>query len=124
MFPHTVRPEFAENFVNSINELGLYQVKNISNSMNRFLDLLFTNDPSNMEISKPCFASPIVNIDMLHPPILITYEWHFSENSSNEISTSHNFTKGDYTKCNEFLSNSNLINKLIDRYLSLHTMDE
>lgn len=67
MLPHRIRPDCK--FYQLYQRIGSLPVNHISNSMNRFLDVLFTNDSMNMDDSKP---TPIVEVDKLHPSTQIT----------------------------------------------------
>lgn len=80
-----------QDFINAITELGLCQINNIWNTNNRLLDLVFTNDPRNAEISKP---SPLVAVEGYHPPVLVTFEWHFNDTTSDFLPPTHNFNEG------------------------------
>lgn len=53
LLPQLIEPYFAADFVNDINLLGLCQVNNIRNANDRLLDLVFTNDPINLEVLRP-----------------------------------------------------------------------
>ena len=105
LLPEHVSPIHAAEFIGSINELGLCQVNNIFNSMDRLLDLVFTNDYDNFSIAK---APPLFNFEVIHPPILLTFEWHFDINNNQPEVETFNFKRGDYNGLNQYLSSLNL----------------
>lgn len=78
------------------------------------LDLIFTNDSCNAEVTR---APPLVPVECHHPPLLLSFEWHFSHNEPNVISTGRNFSKGDYVSLNRFLDSANIEACLIGKSL-------
>jgi len=103
MYPVQINPEYAADFIYSINELGLYQVNNVwrkaeigdhdAVNEHKLLDLVFTNDPDNLIVSE---ASPLVKLERCHPPVLLTFEWNTSQSPTNEQTPSFNFNRADY----------------------------
>lgn len=71
MLPEEIHPDYAAEFISGVNNLGLYQVNNVFNHMHRLLNLVFTNDPINLDVAQP---EPLVNYENYHPPILATFE--------------------------------------------------
>jgi len=107
MLLQSIQPKHAEIFVENIHRLGLYQVNRVSNENNRHLDLVFTSDPMNLEVSTP---SPICSTDVHnHISILISFQWHPSDNPSDHIASVLNFNKGDYAGFNQCLQDSGLL---------------
>lgn len=116
LLPEYIEPEYSASFVGDIMLLGLHQVNNIQNSNDRLLDLVFTNDPDNLQITKP---PPLVNSECHHPPILLTFEWHFNVISSELATPAFNFSRGDYIGLNQFLDTFGLVSQLKNHHLSL-----
>lgn len=74
MLPKCSTLNHLSDFIFDINESGLYQINNIwredsveDNNVfdHNILDLIFTNDPENLSITK---ASPVVKYEKCHPP--------------------------------------------------------
>lgn len=101
LIPTCVAAQCAADFIESINSNGVYQINSIHNASNRLLDLIFTNDFTNVEISCP---PPLSIVDeQYHPPILLTYEWHTNGIDEEPISTP-NFFKADYIAMNRYFA--------------------
>lgn len=87
-----IHPEYAADFISILNDIGLHQVDYDRNTINRLLDLVFTNDSANLEISQP---AALIKIEDYHQPILITLKWHFSIDSTHDSLT--NFTSSSFS---------------------------
>ena len=107
MVQTSVSPVYAADFIEEIQSKGFFQVNSITNSHNKLLDLIFTNDHSNCEIYSP---KPLAKIDTYHPPLMIQFEWHFKQIMNNQQNRKFNFNKTDFIKLNN--------------YLALHNFDE
>ena len=116
LLPGHIDPPHAAEFIGEILHLGLYQVNCIRNTYNRQLDLVFTNDPENLQVSVP---PPLVKIETHHPPILLSFEWHFNSQSSDTQISTRNFKKGNYCELNKFLSSSRLEYQLNNHLVTL-----
>jgi hypothetical protein len=60
--------DFDASFVNDISSLGLHQINRIHNSYNRFLDLIFVDDPDSFDLYR---SSPFVTPEDNHHPTLL-----------------------------------------------------
>ncbi|XP_031627431.1 uncharacterized protein LOC116343496 [Contarinia nasturtii] len=101
LIPTCVTPQYAADFIEDISTNGLYQINSIRNASSKLLDLIFTNDFINVEISCP---PPLSAIDeQYHPPIMLTYEWHINNSSVEQIQT-RNFFKADYIAMNRYFA--------------------
>lgn len=113
LLPVQIEPSFAEFFIYEILSLGVHQVNGILNSNNRLLDLVFTNDSTDIEVYKP---PPLLNEDEHHPPIQISFEWHLASRAMHEDSFSFNFKKGNYVEMNRFIDNSSTRNHWMKKF--------
>jgi len=116
LLPGHIEPPHAADFISGILHLGLNQVNYIRNTKNRLLDLVFTNDHINLQISTP---TPLVPVEGHHPPILLSFEWHFKSINLDSKDSCRNFKKGNYIELNRFLSSSNLEHHLKNHFVSL-----
>lgn len=101
LIPTCVAPQCAADFIDSIIKNGVYQINSIRNSGGKLLDLIFTNDFVNVEVSSPL---PYSTVDgQYHPPILLTYEWHVKNKDDDQFLT-RNFYKADFIAMNIFFA--------------------
>lgn len=96
---------FIENFLS----FGHQQINSIRNSQNRLLDLIFTNDYSNITIDE---SKPLSCVDNYHPPILSNCEWHYSQVNSKKKIHSLKFEKTDFIGFSNFLANCKILQQL------------
>lgn len=101
LLPANIKPLHAETFIDSVLQLGLHQINSIRNPNGKLLDLIFTNDFENAEISCP---PPLSKIDEeYHPPILLSYEWHFKSCDDSPVKK-RNFNRANYIGMNNFFA--------------------
>lgn len=115
LVPISVSPQYAADFLEGIANSGVCQINPIRNARNELLDLMFTNDYVNVEVSSP---PPLSTIDkQYHPPILLSYEWHVSDPNETSLPTL-NFYKADYDSMNTYFARIDwyqcFSNKLLD----------
>ncbi|XP_031627375.1 uncharacterized protein LOC116343467 [Contarinia nasturtii] len=114
LIPTCVTPLHAADFIEDITANGVYQINSIRNASNGLLDLIFTNDFMNVEVSS---TPPLSSIDeKYHPPILLSYEWHMGNVTQEQIST-QNFFKADYIAINRYLEEVNFCQQFLNKTL-------
>ena len=91
------------DLLSSFSNYALYQVSNVPNSQGKFLDLIFSNNYSDIFISR-CL-SPLSNVDTLYnEPIDIHLNFGYKmSNIYNEIKTVFNFKQTDFNGLNNYL---------------------
>lgn len=100
LIPYKAKPQFVEEFLQEICDMALYQVNPVSNSLGKYLDLIFTSS-TEVEVVEP---TPLLKIDEYHPPLLLSMEWYpYLSNEIHAVS-SINFKKVDYIGLNLFLN--------------------
>lgn len=115
MIPTNVMPSFALEFLHEIFALGCIQINSIFNDRGRLLDLVFTNDFSNIEVSTA--PSPLSNIDESHPPLLLTCENQLESKTNAATIQRRNFHRADFVGLCNFLNDSHIIENIM--FLSL-----
>ncbi|RYE21894.1 MAG: hypothetical protein EOP45_09010, partial [Sphingobacteriaceae bacterium] len=118
------RYRHTSDFIFNVNSLGLYQINNVWRTVpvgvnnilpHNMLDLVFTNDFENVNVSK---ATPFVNDEDCHPPVMLSFEWNHQSDEA-ESSTVLGFNKANYELMNRLLLDSNISNRLKDYTLTL-----
>lgn len=115
MIPINVKPSFAADFLHGVLSQGYNQVNTITNNMNRLLDLAFTNDSMNVEVTN---TRPLTKIDPYHPPLLFIYESHFNSKIDTGMIPRHNFARADYMGMCNFLNDSNITENIENKSLN------
>jgi len=107
LIPTVLEPAFAADYINGLMSIGVHQINNIRNKNDKLLDLIFTNDITNISIDH---AKPLTKVDAYHPPILATFEWHGKSNDpKNNTTRAFNFKRGNYLDMNTYLSNIDFV---------------
>ena len=93
--------------LDSIADLGLFQVNRVANSLGKFLDLIFVDQPSDTSIHR---CSPVSTPeDNYHPTleINILVNTHLAQKTSISDEFVFDFKKADYLKLTQLLSTNN-----------------
>ena len=94
-------------FLDNLQSIPLFQVNNIVNSHERILDLVFSDNPNELCISK---ADPLLNVDLYHPPLSLYFPIYESKENSYELKDEnvyeYNFKSTDFEKLNSCLQNA------------------
>lgn len=115
LIPTAFDSSTASDFINGLLGMGVHQVNSIRNANNRLLDLLFTNDFTNVSIDH---AKPLTRVDEHHPPILATFEWHEATNDSmTQPKIIYNFKRANFKELNSHLASINFTNLFKEKVL-------
>jgi len=116
LLPIAFKPNFSEDFLNGLIGNGLYQINSFRNDKGNLLDLFFTNDHLNSSIEVASEA--LVKIDVYHPPLLVTFEWHSPHKApATETHTVLNFKRADFNGMNEYFESVNFDELFADKQL-------
>lgn len=107
----------ASDFLQSIQQLPMYQLSNAKNIASNVLDLVFANGFNDIKACQaPNSIHKVTGIVQFHPPLEISFEYHLSENPLPSSDTMEVFLykKGNYARINQRLSEVNFA-QLFDR---------
>ena len=114
LIPISVKPQFAADFIENIMMNGLHQINSIRNEDHRLLDLVFTNDYTNVELSSP---PPLSRVDkQYHPPLLLSFELH-TQPQRDQPTNIRNFKKTDWIAMNNYFDQINFTELLSEKSL-------
>lgn len=94
----------TNNFLDIYSSFALSQVNNVTNFMNRILDLIFCSSPDDIALSKSEF--PLSKIDKFYVPLEFLVQIHINPDAHvNKTMSFYDFQNADYVSLNSYLSN-------------------
>lgn len=111
MIPMGVSPLFATEFLHEIFALGCCQINSIFNDLGRLLDLVFTNDSFNVEVTTT--QLPIVPTDRSHPPLIITCGNKCDSRAISEFVPRRKFHRTDFVGFCNFPNELNIAKNIL-----------
>lgn len=110
----TTAPQYAVSFIEGLLSSGLSQSTTICNDNGRFLDLIFSTDPTNVSVRR-C-QTPLVPETGHHPALHVIVSLDTSlPNCSVPLDFCYNFKKADFSHLNSLLANCDWSSVLDER---------
>lgn len=104
------------NFIDNIQSLGLFQINNVLNHMDRLLDLAFVNILNDIQL-QPCTFS-LVKIDIFHVPFEILIEFPINNTTNNNNDEMYfDLKKTDFKSLNIYFHNTTWDNLFTDSHI-------
>lgn len=100
LVPFDIKPNYVADFLQNLSMVGLHQVNHVRNHQQNLLDLVFTNDVIDLDVTQPL---PLSKIDDYHPPLLISIEWLTSTCDGNNQKPQLCFKRTDFYGLNNYL---------------------
>lgn len=100
----------AQTFLQKMQDLPMFQLSNAKNVASNVLDLLFVNRTDDIQSCNASVAiTKVDEIDVFHPPLEISYEYHIGETPSlfSETVEVYSYKKGNYERMSERLNEIN-----------------
>lgn len=106
----------ASEFLESVQQLPMFQLSNVINIASNVLDLVFANNYQDLQVYQaPVSITKVTGIVRYHPPLEILYEHHTAiEPASDEMIEIYLYTKGNYERMMQQLDAVNFA-ELFDR---------
>lgn len=100
--PINVTTDIETLVIDTLFGMGLYQTNGMTNSMNRLLDLVFTNDGNTTGVLRS--ESSISKIDPYHPPLEMIIELCDLVPAQHNAGVKFNFHRADYVALNQYFA--------------------
>lgn len=100
----------ALEFLQKMQELPMFQLSNATNVASNVLDLVFVNGTDDVQsCNAPVAITKVDEIDVFHPPLEISYEYHIGEvlPSSSETIEVYSYKRGNFERMSQELNEVN-----------------